>query len=334
MQKEELSVTRLSGIDKKTAEEWAKKGYGTLEKIANASSQELVKNLGLNIAKAQKYIAEAQQILAEESVVIETAKKILDFRRSVIQRISTGSKRLDEILGGGVQTDALTLFGGSYGTGKTQLCHQLCVNCVLDLNRKAVYIETEPSTFHPERLTEMAVIGRNASIDLEKDIYGIRARYVQSPKKLYKAYEMIEDDLIKAGVNVGIICIDSFSAVFRKYYQGRGRLSDRGEEQTRHISMLQRLSSKYNIAIVYTGQVYGIPDEKEQSVARRRMGIPKKIYGGEYFLHSATYQVSLEQDKGGQSTEDIWEAYVFDAPNLARRTARFVITKAGIRDLP
>jgi len=331
---EKSPLRKLSGVGRHTAEEWAKKGYGKLESIANASSQELVKALGINIAKAQRYIAEAQSILAEEEVVIETARKILEFQQSVIKRISTGSVEFDNILGGGVQTDALTLIGGSHATGKTQVCHQLCVNCILDHGRKAVYIATEPSAFQPARLTEMAVVGRSESIDLDKDVFGIRSKYVMTPDKLFRAYEKIEEELIKEqGLNIGIICIDSISAVFRRYYQGRGRLSERSEEQARHIGMLQKLSSKYNLAVVYTGQVYGNPDGVMQGISKRKFGIDKTIYGGDYFLHSATYKLSLDHVKGGQSTKDIWEAYVFGAPNLPRRSARFVLCKEGVRDV-
>lgn len=333
MTEEKSELRKLSGVGKRTAQEWIQKGYATLDKIANASSQDLVRELRLNVAKAQKYIAEAQGILTEERIIIETAKNILEFQESIQQKISTGSKAVDDVLGGGIRTDSLTLFGGAYGTGKSQMCHQLAVNCILDLKRKAVYIETEPSTFHPRRMTEMAVFGRDASIDLESEVFGIRSKYVTTPDKLYKAYEKVENQLLEEGINIGLIVVDSFSAVFRRTFQGRGRLSERGEEQARHIGMLQKLSSKYNLAVVYTGQVYGIPDDMGSGVARRRMGISKQIYGGDYFLHSASYQASLDQVKGGTSTEDIWEIYVFDAPDLPRRTARFKLCKEGVRDV-
>jgi DNA repair protein RadA len=46
---------------------------------------------------------------------------------NTIKRISTGSKSLDSLLGGGIETHSVTEFFGKHGSGKTQLCHTLSV---------------------------------------------------------------------------------------------------------------------------------------------------------------------------------------------------------------
>ncbi len=43
--------------------------------------------------------------------------------------LSTGSQSLDQLLGGGVETGSITEIFGEFRTGKTQLCHTLCVTC-------------------------------------------------------------------------------------------------------------------------------------------------------------------------------------------------------------
>ena len=43
--------------------------------------------------------------------------------------VSTGSKSLDSLLGGGIHSGLVTDFFGKSGTGKSQLCFSLCVNC-------------------------------------------------------------------------------------------------------------------------------------------------------------------------------------------------------------
>ncbi|MCD6562434.1 MAG: hypothetical protein J7K23_00780, partial [Thermoproteales archaeon] len=55
-----------------------------------------------------------------------TAKEFMEKRRGVL-RISTGVRGLDDLLLGGVETQAITEFIGEFGAGKTQLCHQLAV---------------------------------------------------------------------------------------------------------------------------------------------------------------------------------------------------------------
>ena len=43
--------------------------------------------------------------------------------------ITTGSKNLDTVLGGGIETGSITELYGEFRTGKSQLCHQLAVTC-------------------------------------------------------------------------------------------------------------------------------------------------------------------------------------------------------------
>ena len=56
-------------------------------------------------------------------------------RRQVI-RITTGSKALDAILGGGIETSSITELFGEFRTGKTQLAHTLCVTSQLSFQMK------------------------------------------------------------------------------------------------------------------------------------------------------------------------------------------------------
>jgi len=65
-----------------------------------------------------------------------------------LTRITTGSKKLDDLLGGGIESMAITEIFGEFRTGKTQLCHTLCVTAQLPRsqcggNGKVAYIDTE-----------------------------------------------------------------------------------------------------------------------------------------------------------------------------------------------
>ena len=51
-----------------------------------------------------------------------------------IIHLSTGAKELDKLLGGGMETGSITELFGEFRTGKTQLCHTLCVTCQLPLS--------------------------------------------------------------------------------------------------------------------------------------------------------------------------------------------------------
>lgn len=80
-------------------------------------------------------------------------------RKNVVY-ISTGSNELNEMLTGGIECGSLTELFGEFRTGKTQLCHTLCVTCQLPKSKgggegKAMYIDTE-NTFRPEVIYKVA----------------------------------------------------------------------------------------------------------------------------------------------------------------------------------
>ena len=59
-----------------------------------------------------------------------------------------------------METGSITELFGEFRTGKTQLCHTLCVTCQMSITAgggegRALYIDTE-GTFRPERLVAIA----------------------------------------------------------------------------------------------------------------------------------------------------------------------------------
>ena len=75
-------------------------------------------------------------------------------------QVTTGSKELDKLLQGGIETGSITELFGEFRTGKSQLCHTLAVTCQLPIDMgggegKCLYIDTE-GTFRPERLLAIA----------------------------------------------------------------------------------------------------------------------------------------------------------------------------------
>ena len=80
--------------------------------------------------------------------------------RNKITRITSGSNNLDTLLGGGFESNSITELFGEFRTGKTQICHTLCVTCQLSKsqgggNGRIFYIETE-GTFRPEKIGPIA----------------------------------------------------------------------------------------------------------------------------------------------------------------------------------
>ena len=155
-------------------------GFHTIESLAYTPKKTLLTIKGISDTKADKILSEGSlsinyRYLATSNsryhdLFLTLASKLVDMgftsaselhlRRSEIITITTGSKALDTLLGGGIETGSITEIFGEFRTGKTQLCHMLAVMCQLPTSLggaegKCLYIDTE-GTFRPERLLAVA----------------------------------------------------------------------------------------------------------------------------------------------------------------------------------
>lgn len=321
-----MSLEDIKGLGESKAEKLREAGIKTIEKLSISSHIKVSNILGCSTKLAKKIIDNAKE-LVEGQIVISTAKQILEERKKTIQRIPTGSTALDNILGGGIETNAITGFTGQFATGKTQTCYSLVCNCKKYLNRKSAWIETEPQTYRSERILEIAK-NRGINLDLNNDVLVIESKYINSCDSQYKAYELIEKTIIK-GNDIGLLVIDSFNAQFRTSYSGREMLPERSQDVAHHIGFLQYLASKYNMAIVLTVQVMGVPDSKMQLGALKKMGIRQMPVGPHILKHAVNYWISLDQVS---STDRTWKAIICDGP-VPRSDCLFRIDSNGISDV-
>ncbi len=309
------SVENLPGVGEVTAEKLREAGYINVESIAVATVAELREAAEMGETQAKKIIAAARK--AADIGAFLTADKVLE-RRKTVGWITTGSKQLDALLGGGIETRAVTEVFGEFGSGKSQLGHQLCVNVQLPpeqggLKGRAIFIDTE-NTFRPERILGMATA---AELDSEEVLRNILvARSYNTDQQLLiaeKAEELIE----KEGVR--LIIIDSLTSHFRAEFVGRGTLAERQQKLARHLLVLHRIADLKDIAIFVTNQVQARPD--------LFFGDPTRPIGGHVLGHSATTRVYLRKSKGGRRI-----ARVVDSPSLPEGESVFMITESGIRD--
>ncbi|CAG7718085.1 unnamed protein product, partial [Allacma fusca] len=131
-------------------------GFHTVESVAFTPKKCLIGIKGISEAKAEKILAEAGKLVP---MGFTTATEFHQKRSEIVQ-ITTGSKELDKLLGGGIETGSITEVFGEFRTGKSQLCHTLAVTCQLPIDNsggegKCLYIDTE-GTFRPERLLATA----------------------------------------------------------------------------------------------------------------------------------------------------------------------------------
>ena len=309
------TIESLPGVGEATAEKLREAGYRTIESIAVASIAELHEAAEIGEGQAKKIIAAAREI-AEFGIFV-TADKVLE-RREKVGLITTSGEQLDTLLGGGIETQAVTEVFGEFGSGKTQLAHQLCVNVQLPpeqkgLGGKAIYVDTE-NTFRPERIRDMAIgLNLDPMKTLQNVLYIRSYNTDQQILIAEKAEEKIEEE------NVRLMIIDSLTSHFRAEYVGRGALANRQQKLNRHLLTLHRIADLHDLAIFVTNQVMARPDVF--------FGDPTRPIGGHVLAHSATTRVYLRKSKGGKRI-----ARIFDSPNLPEAEAVFMISGQGIRD--
>src|SRR3989344_7697094 len=307
-------VENLAGVGEKVAEKLKAAGYTDLMALAAASASELNDKCALGEETANKIINAARGKL---KMGFELATEVLK-RRESIGKISTLSISLNNLRGGGIETQAITEAYGAFGSGKSQLAHQLAVSVQLPkeqggLSGKAVFIDTE-QTFRPERIQDMAsALGIDPKQALENILV---ARAYNSDHQILLA-EKAEEIIKTQGVK--LLIIDSLTANFRSDYTGRGQLADRQQTMNKHLHKIQRLADVYNIAIYVTNQVMSRPDIL--------FGDPTVPIGGHVLGHQSTYRIYLRKSKGEKRI-----ARMIDSPSLPEGEAIFRVGLEGVRD--
>jgi len=309
------TVHDLPGVGPASIEKLSAAGYDDLLSIAVATPGQIVGATELTEVTAKKIINIARSNLEME---FTSGTEIMKKRESMI-KINPGCDNIKDLLGGGFETGAITECYGQYGSGKSQIAHALA--CAIQLppdkggaDGVAVFIDTE-GTFRPERIIQMA---KGFDMDPDEALKNVKvARAFNSDHQLLLAEKV--EDLIKDGVNVRLIIVDSLTAHFRAEYIGRGMLADRQQRINKHMHALARLADKYNIVVYVTNQVMSKPDQF--------FGDPTEAIGGHVVAHNSTYRIYLRRGKKGTRV-----AKLVDSPNLPEGEAIFRVTEDGIQD--
>ena len=151
----------LKELALRTAKKLKEAGIISVMDLAVTSADELAVEINASKDSVVVFIMAAQKLLRDSNVLEKefiTADAALEKRRAML-RCSTGSKFLDELLLGGIETQAVTEFYGEFGSGKSQICHTLCAIArqpieAAGLDSNVIYIDTE-GTFRPERLNQI-----------------------------------------------------------------------------------------------------------------------------------------------------------------------------------
>ncbi|WEL16533.1 RecA/RadA recombinase [Halorhabdus sp. SVX81] len=322
----------LPGVGPATAEKLTENGFDSYQGIAVASPGELSNTADIGESSAADIIQAARE--AADIGGFESGAEVLE-RREQIGKLTWGVEEVDELLGGGVETQSITEVYGEFGAGKSQVTHQLAVNVQLPaehggLEGSSIFIDSE-DTFRPERIEQM-VEGLDDDViedtmvlhgvaeegeadatddDLFDDLVESMLDKIHVAKAFNSNHQILlaekAQELASEGQDeefpVRLLCVDSLTAHFRAEYVGRGELADRQQKLNKHLHDLMRVGDLNNTAVVVTNQVAANPDSF--------FGDPTQPIGGNILGHTSTFRLYLRKSKGDKRI-----VRLVDAPNL------------------
>ncbi|XP_040346762.1 meiotic recombination protein DMC1/LIM15 homolog isoform X4 [Leopardus geoffroyi] len=119
---QDIDLLQKHGINVADIKKLKSVGICTIKGIQMTTRRALCNVKGLSEAKVDK-IKEAANKLIEPGFL--TAFEYSE-KRKMVFHITTGSQEFDKLLGGGIESMAITEAFGEFRTGKTQLSHTLC----------------------------------------------------------------------------------------------------------------------------------------------------------------------------------------------------------------
>ncbi|KAH7394339.1 DNA repair protein RAD51 [Pyrenochaeta sp. MPI-SDFR-AT-0127] len=308
-------------------------GYYTIASVHAATRRNLLKIKGFSEIKVDK-VKDALTKCQPPGGGFQTAHELGQQRKRVI-KISTGSKALDAVLGGGFQTMSISEVFGEFRCGKTQLSHTMSVIAQLPKDMggaegKVAYI----GTFRPERISQIA---ERFGVDPETAQDNITyARAVNSEHQMELLNKVAE---FFVGNEYRLLIIDSIMALFRVDYTGRGELNERQQKLNQFLSKLthvaegkpvnrffshsRSIQTEFNVAVLMTNQVQSDPGAS----ALFASADGRKPVGGHILAHASATRILLRKGRGDERV-----AKIQDSPDMPEKEATYIITNGGIND--
>ncbi len=335
-------LEELPGVGPATAEKLQENGFDSYQGLAVASPGELSNTADVGESTASDIIQAARK--AADIGGFESGAQVLE-RREEIGKLSFNIEEVDELLAGGVETQSITEVYGEFGSGKSQVTHQLSVNVQLPkehggLHGSAIFIDSE-DTFRPERIDDMIrglddeiiaatmedreIEGEPGDDEAMEELLESFLDNIHVAKAFNSNHQILLAEKAKELASESqddefptrLLCVDSLTAHFRAEYVGRGQLAERQQKLNKHLHDLMRVGDLNNTAVLVTNQVASNPDSF--------FGDPTQPIGGNILGHTSTFRVYLRKSKGSKRIFKL-----VDAPNLADGEAIMRVEDEGL----
>ena len=168
---------------------------------------------------------------------------LLSRKAKALNFASSGSEKLDELLGGGFPAGSITHLYGPPSSGKTNIAMSAAVNSAA--SGKAIYLDTEGG-FHLDRLRQILPKPELAKNILLKQLYSFKEQ-----KSVVSQLQRFVDYKCR------LIVLDSAVSLYRLENSGsRGNMLDNSRELGRQMAQLSKIARQNQVPIIVCNQVY------------------------------------------------------------------------------
>ncbi len=195
-----------------------------------------------------------------------------------MEKISSGSSAIDELLKGGYEKDIITTIYGPAGSGKTNLC--LVAVKALDDEKKVLFIDTEGG-FSVDRFRQICKDEEELEKKMKKIIFITPVTFDEQKRIFSKLNEYVDD-------KVGLLVFDSIAMLYRLELGKEKHVQKINSLLARQLSCLTEIARKKNIPVLVTNQVYADFENKDNV----------KMVGGDLLKYQSKCLIELKNLKG------------------------------------
>ena len=302
-------------------------GINTIQSLHMTSRKSLLNIKGFTEKKVSNIFNGANKI--EVFSLFQKGSDLVNQRYNNIRRISTGSRNLDNIIGGGFESNSITELIGEKNANITDFIHILTVNAKKqNSNNKIIFFDLE-NNFNKEKIISLA---KEMNIN-RKNCLGniILINEVDTFDDLMsKLNEISENNQCS---ECSLLIIDSLITIFQKLFKETlihksqinnelGNKYDIESKLGKILTILKRISILYNMAIIITRI---INDDENMNAQNDLIKSDPNI---EIILN---YECKTRL-KFKKLKNDKIKCIVLNSPMISEQDCKFIITEKGIID--
>ncbi len=222
-----------------------------------------------------------------------------------MERVSSGSKIIDDLLDGGFEKGVISTLYGEAGSGKTNIALLASIN--IAKTGRVVFIDSEGG-FSIERIKQLA------SEDSEKVLKNIIVLEPTSFEEQKNAFDQLYE--LAFSEDISLVVIDSIAMLYRLNLDAEN-VQETNRELARQLRILSEIARKKDIAILVTNQVYSDFETKDL-----------KMVGGDLLKYWSKAIVKLEKESSDRKASMIKHRSIAE-----NKSVLFEITEKEIKEL-